>query len=122
MAALALAVAVKASQCGREGIAFTGTAVAIAAATAWLFVAVYPDVLLSSVSTGLTVSNASATAKTLAMMTVVAAIFLPLLLYRGWKCRVFRKRIGTGDIAGPLAPFGRPERRHRSGGQIEPAR
>ena len=50
------------------------------AATAALFTALFPDVLRSSTSPAytLTIGNASSTAKTLALMTVVACIFLPL--------------------------------------------
>ena len=46
----------------------------------------------------LTIDNASSAHYTLAVMSVVAAIFLPLiLLYQGWTYRVFRARIGGED-------------------------
>ncbi len=125
VAALALAVAVKANQSRSEGIAFAGTAVAIAAATASLLVAVYPDVRPSSINVAhsLTVLNASTTAKKLAMLTAFAAILRPLvLLHQKWTYRDFRKRIGTGDIPAPVAPFGRPEGSAGSTGPLESAR
>ena len=128
LAALALAAGVAAnlsSSAPHERIAFTGTAVAIAAATVSLFVAFYPDVLPSTINTAysLTVSNASATAKKLAVMTVVAVIFLPLApLYQGWTYWVFRRRIGTGDIPGPVALAGPPEGPAGSAGKVETAR
>jgi cytochrome d ubiquinol oxidase subunit II len=128
LAALALAAGIAANlsySAPHERIAFTGTAVAIAAATVSLFVALYPDVLPSTINTAysLTVSNASATAKTLAVMTVVAVIFLPLvLLYQGWTYWVFRKRIGAGDIPGPVALAGPPEGPTGSAGQVKTAR
>jgi cytochrome bd ubiquinol oxidase subunit II len=98
VAALALIAGVAASSARREGWAFTATAVGIAAATGALFTALFPNVLPSSLSAAysLTVSNASSTAKTLILMTVVACIFLPfVLLYQGWTYWVFRKRVGA---------------------------
>ena len=88
---------------GREGLAFGAAAAGIAAATAALFTALYPNVLPSSVNAAynLTVANASSTPKTLALMTVIACIFLPfVLLYQGWTYWVFRKRV----TAAPQAP------------------
>jgi cytochrome d ubiquinol oxidase subunit II len=82
----------------REGLAFGAAAAGIAAATAALFTALYPNVLPSTISTAytLTTGNASSTAKTLAVMTVVACIFLPfVLLYQAWTYWVFRKRLGA---------------------------
>jgi len=125
VAALALAVAVKANQPRREGIAFPGTEVATAAATASLFVAVYPDVLPSSIDTAYrrTVLNASTTGKTLAILTAFAAILLPLVrLHRNWTYPDFRKPIGTGDVPAMVAPLGRAESSEGSAGQLEPAR
>jgi len=98
LAALALAGGLAASRAGREGYAFAGTAVAIVAVTGALFAALYPRVLPSSVSAAydLTTANAASAAKTLMVMTVVAAIFLPFVLaYQGWTYWVFRKRIGA---------------------------
>jgi cytochrome bd ubiquinol oxidase subunit II len=125
VAAVALAAGVLVNRSGREGLAFAGTAAAIAAATASLFVALYPDVLPSTINTtySLTVSNASATAKTLAIMTVVAVIFLPLvLLYQGWTYWVFRKRIGTSDIPGPVPGAPQAEGPAGSAGQAKTVR
>jgi len=103
VAAVALIAASAANARRKEGLAFTATASGIACATAALFTALYPNVLPSSLSHAysLTTANASSTAKTLAVMTVVACIFLPfVLLYQGWTYWVFRKRIG----AAPQAP------------------
>ncbi len=105
-AAAALVAGTLASRVGREGAAFCSTAVAIAAATAALFTALYPRVLPSTVRAAysLTTANAASTAKTLAVMTVVAVIFLPfVLLYQAWTYWVFRKRIGTSQIPGHQA-------------------
>ena len=51
----------------------------------------------------LTVDNASSAHYTLAVMTVVAAICLPLIvLYQGWTYHVFRARVGGEEL--PSAP------------------
>ena len=104
VAALGLVTTVLAGRSGREGVAFTGNAVAIAAATGALFTALYPRVLPSTLTAAgtLTTANASSTAKTLAVMTVVAVIFLPfVLLYQGWTYWVFRRRVGGPAPAAP---------------------
>jgi len=101
IAALALLGAVAFSLRGREGWAFTLNAAAIVAAVAALFIALYPNVLPStSVAAGtLTVTNASSTGYTLAVMSWVAVIFTPVVLaYQAWTYWVFRKRLGRGDI------------------------
>jgi len=54
----------------------------------------------------LTVDGASSAHYTLVLLTVVAAIFLPLvLLYQGWTYHVFRARVGGDEVeVPPLAP------------------
>jgi len=112
VAAVALIGGVAASRLGREGFAFASVAAAIVTATGALFAALFPDVLRSSVHGAaytLTVGNASSTAKTLALMTVIACIFLPfVLLYQGWTYWVFRKRI-TVPRSAPAGPAPTPE-------------
>ena len=116
VAAVALLAACAANLAGREGAAFGAAAAGIGAATGALFTALYPNVLPSSINAAynLTVANASSTAKTLALMTVIACIFLPfVLLYQGWTYWVFRKRIGAARQA-PQAPQARqPEKAGR---------
>jgi cytochrome bd-type quinol oxidase subunit 1 len=100
-AALALVAALVLNRAGREGWAFLATAVAVVAATATLFLALYPDVLPSTIdpANSLTVINASSTPYTLKIMTWVAVVFTPVVLvYQGWTYWVFRKRIGAGNI------------------------
>ena len=92
----ALLTAREASAVRREGLAFGANAVAIAAATGALFTALYPNVLPSTVSPAytLTVANAASAPQTLKVMTVVAIIFLPLVLaYQAWTYWVFRRRV-----------------------------
>jgi len=107
LAAAALIVAALANRAGREGAAFAANATAIAAATAALFTALYPNVLPSTISAAysLTTANAASAAKTLMVMTVVAIIFLPLVLaYQAWTYWVFRKRVTAPAAAAPPAP------------------
>jgi cytochrome d ubiquinol oxidase subunit II len=90
---------------GREGWAFIGTFLAITIGVAGLFLALFPDVMPTSLGSGmsLTTTNASATAYTLKIMTVVAALFTPIvLMYQGWTYWVFRKRIAVHHIPDPV--------------------
>ena len=101
VAALALVGAIAAAYVAREGWAFLGTFVCIALAVAGLFVGLFPDVMPSTTDAAfsLTTSNASATDYTLKVMTVVAAIFTPIVLcYQAWTYWVFRKRISLHHI------------------------
>jgi cytochrome d ubiquinol oxidase subunit II len=98
LAAVALLGAFLTIRVGRGGIAFSASALGIAAAVAALFTALYPNVLPSSTSAAysLTTANAASAAKTLMIMTVVAIIFLPFVLaYQSWTYWVFRRRVIT---------------------------
>jgi cytochrome d ubiquinol oxidase subunit II len=102
VAAGALVVGLVANRVKREGLAFLGTALAIAFAVASLFAALFPDVMPSSTDPAysLTITNASSTTYTLTIMTVVAVIFTPIvLLYQGWTYWVFRKRVASPPSA-----------------------
>ena len=107
VAAVALLAGLFAVYQDREGWAFIGTFVAIGAAVATLFLALFPDVMPSSTNAAysLTTTNASSTAYTLGIMTWVAAIFTPIVLvYTSWTYWTFRRRIGTRHI--PVATAG----------------
>jgi cytochrome d ubiquinol oxidase subunit II len=85
------------------GWAFAATGAAIILVTATIFLNLYPRVMVSSLgpANDLTISNTSSSAYTLGVMTIVAAVFTPLvLLYQGWTYWVFRRRIGRRDLAG----------------------
>lgn len=102
VAAVSLVAAIGAIKAGREGWSFALSGVTIAAAVAMLFLALFPNVMPSSLDPAwsLTVTNASSSPYTLKIMTWCAAIATPLvLLYQGWTYWVFRKRIGTQHIA-----------------------
>ncbi|GAA1477663.1 cytochrome d ubiquinol oxidase subunit II [Nocardioides aestuarii] len=106
VAAATLLAGLGAALVRREGWAFLGTFAAIAAGVAGLFLALFPDVMPTSLAdgVGLTTTNAAATSYTLGIMTVVAVVFTPVvLLYQGWTYWVFRKRIATHHIPEPAA-------------------
>jgi cytochrome bd ubiquinol oxidase subunit II len=89
----------------REIWAFTMTGVGAIAVIVTLFTSLFPRVMVSSTDFGnsLTVSNSASQHYTLAVMTVVALVFIPLVvLYQGWTYHVFRARVG-GSAAKPLA-------------------
>ena len=79
-----------------SGWAFTMTAVAIAFSTVTIFMGLFPRVLVSSLNPewSLTIYNSSSSDYTLGIMTIVAAIFVPIVLvYQGWSYWVFRQRV-----------------------------
>lgn len=101
LAAVALLGGLAMAAKGREGWGFTGTFVTIALAVASLFVALFPDVMPSSLNPdwSLTAENAASSAKTLGIMTWVAVIFTPIvLIYQSWAFWTFRKRISGHHI------------------------
>ena len=101
IAVVALVAALAFNQLGREGWAFIFSGLTIVAAVAMLFLALFPDVMPSSLNPAwsLTVSNASSSHYTLRVMTWVAGIMTPVvLIYQGWTYWVFRKRIGVRNI------------------------
>ena len=60
----------------------------------------------------LTISNAASGHYALQVITVVAAIFMPLvLLYQGWTYHVFRERLGGHEVETPVATLAE-HRRH----------
>jgi cytochrome d ubiquinol oxidase subunit II len=87
----------------RSGWAFVMTALAALAVVATIFTTLYPRVIVSHPDFGnsLTISSAASAHYTLKVLTVVAAIFTPIvLLYQGWTYHVFRARLGGRQPAG----------------------
>jgi len=98
LAAVAWLVSIGAAWIKREGIAFFSSALTIGLAVVSLFLALFPDVMPSTTDPAysLTTTNAASTPYTLTIMTVVAVIFVPIvLIYQGWTYYVFRKRVTT---------------------------
>jgi cytochrome d ubiquinol oxidase subunit II len=80
----------------RTGWAFIMTCLVIALTVATVFLTLYPRLMVSSLNPAwsLTITNAASGPNTLRIMTIVAAVFVPLvLLYQGWSYWVFRKRV-----------------------------
>jgi cytochrome bd ubiquinol oxidase subunit II len=96
LAFIAVIFAARLTLTDRDGWAFIGSAVAIAASVGSIFIELYPNVMVSStnIAYNLTVHNAASGGYALKLMTIVAVIFLPLvLLYQGWSFHVFRGRL-----------------------------
>jgi cytochrome d ubiquinol oxidase subunit II len=82
-----------------EGWAFIATALHIVLTQATFFLLMFPRVMISSTNPAysLTIYNASSSQYTLTVMSIVALIFVPIVLaYQGWTYYMFRKRI-TAD-------------------------
>ena len=82
----------------RDGWAFIMTGLTVIFTTITIFMGLFPRVMISSLNEAwnLTIYNASATPYTLKVMTIVAAIFVPLvLIYQGWTYWTFRQRISV---------------------------
>jgi cytochrome d ubiquinol oxidase subunit II len=81
---------------GWMGWAFVLTALSILFSVATIFLILFPRVMVSSLNPdwSLTIANASSSPYTLTVMTIVALLFVPIvLLYQGWTYWVFRHRI-----------------------------
>jgi cytochrome d ubiquinol oxidase subunit II len=81
---------------GRAGWAFAASAVGIALLVVTLFLDLYPNVLVSSsdAANSLTIGSASSGSYTLKVMTVVAAVMLPVILVsQSFAYWVFRHRV-----------------------------
>ena len=85
----------------RAGFAFAATTVTIASCIVSIFVGLYPNVMVSSTKAAynLTVHNTASGAYSLKVMTVVAIVFLPVVLaYQSWTYYVFRRRVSKSDF------------------------
>ncbi|WP_025132969.1 cytochrome d ubiquinol oxidase subunit II [Leucobacter sp. PH1c] len=101
LAALALIGAWVANLRGREGWAFTGNAAAIVFALLAIFMALFPNLMHSSIDPAysMSIEGAASSQKTLELMTWVAVFTLPLVLaYQAWTYWVFRKRLSRDAI------------------------
>ncbi|PKO12126.1 MAG: cytochrome d ubiquinol oxidase subunit II [Chloroflexi bacterium HGW-Chloroflexi-10] len=80
----------------KHGWAFIMSSLTIMFATLMVFAGLYPRILISTMDPTYTLDiwNSASTSYTLTIMTVVAAIFVPIVLvYQIWTYWVFRKRI-----------------------------
>lgn len=98
LASLALLSAGLAAKNKSFGWAFILSAATILLGISNTFLALYPNVMVSSIDPAynLTIYNAASSTYTLKTMSIIALIFVPIvLLYQGWSYWVFRKRIST---------------------------
>ncbi|MGD0876747.1 MAG: cytochrome d ubiquinol oxidase subunit II [Anaerolineales bacterium] len=96
LAAVALLITGWLIRIGKSGWAFVTGAFAIVFATVMVFTGLYPRILISTLNPdwSLTITNAASSPYTLKVMTIVAAIFVPIVLaYQAWTYWVFRKRV-----------------------------
>jgi cytochrome d ubiquinol oxidase subunit II len=101
LAAVALLFSIFSFIKGSSGKAMIGTGAGIALFTFAVFAGMFPNVMISSVNPewSLTVYNASSSAYTLKLMTIVAVCLVPVvLLYQIWTYWVFRKRLTENDL------------------------
>lgn len=109
----------------REGWAFTFSAIGVAAAVAWVFSTMAPYVMKSSVDQAysLSIAWASSTHPTLVIMTVVAAVLVPIVLaYTAWSYWVFRGRVSVDSVdsgTGLLPDWVRPKANFLTGKKPE---
>jgi len=99
LSAIALLILLAAGLLTRQkaGWTFLLTSASVVTLAAALFTALYPNVMVSSLSAAwnLTIYNSASSDYTLKVMSVVALSVLPLvLLYQGWSYHIFRKRLG----------------------------
>jgi cytochrome d ubiquinol oxidase subunit II len=81
-----------------EGWAFTMTGLNIILTQVAFFTLMFPRVMISSINPAwsLTIYNASASPYSLAVMSVISLIFIPIVLaYEAWSYYIFRKRVKT---------------------------
>jgi cytochrome bd ubiquinol oxidase subunit II len=90
-----------------DGWAFLASGFAIAAAIGQIFIALYPNVMISSTNSAynLTVNNVASGHYALFVMTIVAVVIFPIvLLYQGWSFHVFRHRVSAPPAVGAETP------------------
>jgi len=101
LAAIALVLAYVFVLQGSEVKAFISSFVGIALAVVFIWCAVFPDAMKSSIDPAysLSLAQASATAPTQTIMTIAAVIFVPIVLgYTIWAYKVFARRIDATEI------------------------
>lgn len=90
----------------RDGVAFTGTTVAILFVAIGIFLRMFPNLGFdnAAATTPLDITTASSTPLTLTIMTGAAVVFVPIVLaYQAWNIWTFRKRIGTVNMPDDVA-------------------
>jgi cytochrome d ubiquinol oxidase subunit II len=99
--------------------AFGATSLAIVAFFSALFVDLFPNTMVSSTSSAfdMTLNFSSSSDYTLTVMTVVAALLVPVVLaYQAWTYWVFRRRLSAEDFGDVKSPLDLLDERNRKGG------
>ena len=81
--------------------AFLSSTLGIAFLTIGFFNALFPRIMVSSIAPDLSLNiyNAASTPHTLTLMTIAAAIFVPIVLcYQAWTYKVFKARVTPADV------------------------
>jgi len=111
---------------GRDPLrAFAATTGAILTFFLALFIDLFPHTMVSRTSAAfdMTLNQSASSTYTLAVMTVVAGLLVPVVLaYQAWTYWVFRHRVsaeGFGGVRGPLDVI--DQRKREAGGEPEPA-
>jgi len=86
----------------KEMLTFISGAIFILSSTVMVFAGLFPRLLVSTLDPAysLTIYNSAASPGTLRLMSIIVAIFLPLvMLYQGWTYYIFRERLSaeSGD-------------------------
>ncbi len=101
---VALAASLLLNRKGRDGIGFILTGVSIATLIVTIFLRLYGNIGFAqdtsvAATERLNMLTAASSETTLTLMTVAAAIFVPIVLaYQAWSYWVFHKRISTKNI------------------------
>ncbi len=85
---------------GQQAWAFVMTGLTIVLSALGVALGLYPRVMVSSLDPAwsLTIYSASSSDYTLRIMSIIALIFVPIVLaYQGWSYYVFRQRLGSED-------------------------
>jgi cytochrome d ubiquinol oxidase subunit II len=96
LAAVALLLAGFYAKSGKDMLAFIMGSLTVVFATIMVFMGLFPRILISSMDAAysLNIHNAAASPYTLKIMTIVAVIFVPIvLIYQIWTYKVFSARV-----------------------------
>lgn len=81
---------------GHDKWAFISSGLAIMLGTVSMFLAMFPDVMISSLNShwNLTIYNAASNPYSLQVMSIMAAVMLPIIVaYQAWSYWIFRRRL-----------------------------
>lgn len=100
-AALSMILSVVLNTQKKYGLSFVFIGLAIALTTATVFAGMFPNIMISTLNPewSLDIYNASASPKTLRLMTGIALTLVPIVLaYQAWSFYIFRKRVTKEDL------------------------